>query len=412
LPEDHHQNNCVKGLEAMTLEPTWRWFGPSDPISLKEVKQTGATAVVTALHHIPIGEVWPMDEIMKRKCAVEAEGLQWSVVESLPVHESIKKRKGEYRQRIENYKTSIRNLGSCGIDIVCYNFMPVLDWSRTALDVIYSDGSITTRFEAKAFAAFDLFILRRLNASNDYSEDQHRQAKEYFDGLDENERQKLRDTVLLGFPGSGETYTVEQFGEAVADYNDVGDKGLRQNLYEFLREIVPVAEESGVLLAIHPDDPPWPLLGLPRVVSNASDVEKLLQIVDSPTNGLTLCTGSLGAGFKNDLVNIASKFAHRISFIHLRNVSRNEAGDFLEDNHLDGDVDMYGVMKTLIVEQKRREKEGRNDHRMPMRPDHGHLMLADQHRKNIYPGYSLFGRMRGLSELRGMELGIRRSLGL
>jgi mannonate dehydratase len=395
----------------MTLEPTWRWFGPGDPITLKEVKQTGATGIVTALHHIPIGEVWSSDEIMKRKREIESAGLQWSVAESLPVHEAIKKRKGNHSQFIENYKTSLKNLGHCGIDIVCYNFMPVLDWSRTALDVEFKDGSITTKFEARAFAAFDIFVLKRPGAARNYDDHQHRLAKEYYEALNESQREKLLQTVLLGFPGSKEAYTLEQFKLALADYDDVGDKGLRQNLYAFLREIIPVAEESGVFMALHPDDPPWPLLGLPRVVSNKRDVEQLLGVVDSPSNGITLCTGSLGAGIQNNLVAMAERFAKRVNFIHLRNVTRNEAGDFLEDNHLDGDVDMYGVMKALIVEQKNRIDEGRKAQRMPMRPDHGHLMLADQHRSNIYPGYSLFGRMRGLAELRGMELGIRRSLG-
>ena len=396
----------------MTLEPTWRWFGPTDPITLKEIKQTGATGIVTALHHIPIGEVWSTDEIMKRKREIESAGLQWSVAESLPVHEEIKKRRGNHSQRIENYKTSLGNLGQCGIDTVCYNFMPVLDWSRTALDVEFKDGSITTKFEAKVLAAFDIFILKRPATAKDYDDQQYCLAKECYEGLDEIQKEKLLQTVLLGFPGSKEAYTLEEFKSALTDYGEVGDKGLRENLYAFLREIIPVAEECGVLMAIHPDDPPWPLLGLPRVVSNRRDVEQLLGAVDSPSNGITLCTGSFGAGIQNDLVDMAERFAKRVNFIHLRNVARNDAGDFLEENHLDGDVDMYGVMKALIVEQKHRVDEGRKDRRMPMRPDHGHLMLADQHRSNIYPGYSLFGRMRGLAELRGMELGIRRSLGL
>jgi mannonate dehydratase len=313
---------------------------------------------------------------------------------------------------MENYKASIRNLGHCGIDTVCYNFMPVLDWSRTSLEVEFKDGSITTKFEARAFAAFDIFILKRPGVTKNYSDEQYRLAKQYYDILNERQREKLTQSVLLGFPGSKEAYTLEQFKLALAEYDDVGDKGLRENLYSFLQEIIPTAEESGVLMAIHPDDPPWPLLGLPRVVSNKKDVEQLLRVVDSPSNGITLCTGSFGAGIQNDLVDMAERFAKRVNFIHLRNVSRNEDGDFFEDNHLEGDVDMYGVMKALIVEQKRRADEGRRDQRMPMRPDHGHLMIPDQHKTNIYPGYSLFGRMRGLAELRGMELGIRRSLGL
>jgi mannonate dehydratase len=396
----------------MTLEPTWRWFGPGDPITLKEVKQTGATGIVTALHHVPIGEVWSIDEIMKRKQEIESEGLQWSVAESLPVHEAIKKRKGNFGRLLENYKASIRNLGQCGIDIICYNFMPVLDWSRTALDVEFKDGSITTKFEARVFAAFDIFILERPGAAHYYDDEQYRLAKEYYESLDEARKEKLLRTVLLGLPGSNEAYTLDQFKLALAEYDDVGENALRKNLHAFLEEIIPVAEESGVFMALHPDDPPWPLLGLPRVVSNRRDVEQLLAVVDSPSNGITLCTGSLGAGFQNNLVEMAETFARRVNFIHLRNVTRNELGDFFEDNHLDGDVDMYGVMRALIGEQKRRSEQGKKNARMPMRPDHGHLMLADQHRSNIYPGYSLFGRMRGLAELRGMELGIRRSLGL
>ncbi|MGH7452770.1 MAG: mannonate dehydratase [bacterium] len=396
----------------MLLEQTWRWFGPKDPITLQEIKQTGATGVVTALHHIASGEIWPVDEILKRKKIIEAEGLTWSVAESVPVHEDIKKRKGNYGQYIENYKASIRNLGQCGIDIICYNFMPVLDWSRTDLQVEFKDGSITTKFEAKAFAAFDIFILKRPNAEESYGKEQISFARQYFASLNESQKEKLKKTVLLGLPGSLETYTLEEFQSALSEYNEIGDSELRENLYDFIEEIIPVAEESRVLMAIHPDDPPWPLLGLPRVVCNKQDIEQILSVLDSPANGITLCTGSLGAGFDNDLVDMAERFAQRINFTHLRNVARNKAGDFIEDNHLEGDVDMYGVMKALLIEQKRRVDEGRKDTRMPMRPDHGHLMLPDQHRQGIYPGYSLFGRMRGLAELRGLELGIRRVWGL
>jgi len=396
----------------MALEQTWRWFGPKDPISLKEVRQTGAVGVVTALHHIPAGEPWSVEEIMKRKRFVEAEGLSWSVAESIPIHEDIKKRTGNYQMLIENYVQSIRNLGRCGIDTVCYNFMPVLDWSRTDLQVVFDDGSITTKFEARVFAAFDMFILKRPDAEEDYTANQVAKAKEYYENLNAQEEERLVQTVLLGFPGSLESYSLGEFRSALREYDDIGDTELRNNLYSFLRQIIPVAEESGVYMAIHPDDPPWPLLGLPRVVSDKRDVEQLLAVIDSPSNGITLCTGSFGASAQNDLVDMAESFANRISFVHLRNVKRNEDGDFLEDNHLDGDVDMYGVVKALLLEQKRRADEGRKDIRLPFRPDHGHLMIADRHWQNIYPGYSLFGRMRGLAELRGLELGIRRSLGL
>ena len=396
----------------MSMEQTWRWFGPNDPIRLEEVKQTGATGIVTALHHIPSGEVWTYEEVLKRKQQIESAGLRWSVAESLPVHEGIKTNSPDRPRLIENYKASIRNLGRCGVDTVCYNFMPVLDWSRTDLGVVFKDGSITSRFEFKVFAAFDLFILKREGAETDYSGAELTSAKEYYGGLTESGRKKLIETVLLGFPGSGEAYTLEGLKNALKTYKAIGNEELRHNLALFLGDVVPVAEEAGVRLAIHPDDPPFPLLGLPRIVSTRTDVGKILAVYDSPSNGLTLCTGSLGAGMKNDLQEITKLFAPRINFIHLRNVTKDPQGDFVEDNHLEGDVDMYGVIKTILLEQKRRKEEGRTDLRLPMRPDHGHLMLADQQREKVYPGYSLFGRMRGLAELRGMEMGIARSLGM
>jgi mannonate dehydratase len=396
----------------MGFEQTWRWFGPKDPITLKEIKQTGATGIVTALHHIPSGEVWTVDEIKKRKLAIEAEGLRWSVAESLPVHEHIKKRQKNSRQLIENYKESIRNIGSCGIDTVCYNFMPVLDWSRTDLHVEFKDGSITTKFEANVFAAFDLFILKRPGANKNYSEEQISNAESLYRSMDEAQKNRLVQTVLLGLPGSLEAYTLDEFRAALHEYDGIGEQELRENLLSFIREIIPAAETAGVFMAIHPDDPPFSLLGLPRVVSSKQDVEQIVHSMDSRSNGLTLCTGSFGAGYKNDLVDITSNFANRINFVHLRNVMRNENGDFLEDNHLDGDIDIYNVMRSLLLEQKRRAGEGRTDRRMPMRPDHGHLMIPDLQREGIYPGYSLFGRMRGLAELRGLELGIIRSLNL
>jgi mannonate dehydratase len=396
----------------MSFEQTWRWFGPKDPISLKEIKQTGATGIVTALHHIPTGEVWPTDEIYERKKMIEDEGLTWSVVESIPVHENIKKQKDNYLELIENYKKTIRNLGTYGIKTVCYNFMPVLDWSRTDLKVEFRDGSITTKFEAKALAAFDLFILKRDGAEINYTNVQINKAKEYFDTLDDIQKEKLKDTVLLGLPGSLEAYTLDEFRLALSEYEHIDEQTLKNNLHSFIKEIIPAAIESNVYMVIHADDPPWSLLGLPRVVKNKNDVADLLGVVDSPHNGLTLCTGSFGSDVKNDLVDLASSFAHRINFLHFRNVSRNADGDFLEENHLEGDIDMYGVMKVLIIEQNERRKEGREDVSFPLRPDHGHLMIPDMDREGIYPGYSLFGRMRGLAELRGMELGIRRSLGL
>ena len=394
----------------MAFEQTWRWFGPKDPVKLQEIKQTGATGIVTALHYIPTGEIWSIDEIMKRKQLIESEELKWSVVESVPIHENIKKRKYNYRQLIDNYKESIRNLGKCGIDTICYNFMPVTDWARTDLKVKFKDGSITTKYEAKAMAAFDLFILKREDAEKDYSSSQINAAEKYLKNLDKAGKEKLIETVLLGLPGSLEAYTLREFKSAVGEYDEISESDLRENLYSFIKEIIPAAEEAGVLMGIHPDDPPWSLFGLPRIVSNKKDYEKIIKLVDSTSNGITFCTGSLSAGYKNDLVDMAQSLAKRINFIHLRNVSRNVEGDFLEENHLEGNVDIYGVMKALIIEQNRRLAEGEKNSRMPMRPDHGHLMLPDQNKEGIYPGYSLFGRMRGLAELRGLEMGIRFSL--
>jgi mannonate dehydratase len=396
----------------MAFEKTWRWFGPNDPITLKEIKQTGASGIVTALHQIPIGEVWPIDEILKRKQIIESEGFTWSVTESVPVHEDIKKRRGNFQKYIENYKATIHNLGKCGIDIICYNFMPILDWLRTDLKVSFFDGAITTKFEKKVFAAFDIFILKRKDAENDYTEEQIFEAKKYFESIDQNQKETLQQTVLFGLPGSLEAYTLEEFKLALNEYQDIDDKALRENLFYFIKEITPAAEDAGVLMGIHPDDPPWPVLGLPRVVGNQEDIQKILNAYDSPSNGITFCTGSFGASYKNNLVKMADLFSHRINFLHLRNLTRNANGDFMESYHLDGDIDMHGIMKILLLEQQKRINNGRKDYRMPMRPDHGHLMIPEQNEKGIYPGYSLFGRMRGLAELRGLELGITRSLGI
>lgn len=399
--------NVINGFEQ-----TWRWFGPNDPYTLREIKQTGAVGIVTALHQIPVGEVWSIEEIKKRKQLIENEELSWSVIESVPVHEDIKKQKGNYNEYIRNYKQTIKNIGTCGINTVCYNFMPVLDWSRTDLNVEFNDGTITTKFDAKVFAAFDLYILQRLEAERDYDQTQINEAKSYYKLLDENQKNKLLKTVLYGLPGSLETYTIEEFRLAIAEYNDIGDKELRKNLFYFIKEIIPTAEEAGVFMAIHPDDPPWSLLGLPRVVGNKLDIEQILGVVDSPNNGLTFCTGSFGAGYSNDLVDMAENFASRINFIHLRNLTRNKNGDFMEAYHLDGDIDMFSVMRALLREQKKRLEKGRKDIKMPMRPDHGHLMIPEQNKKGIYPGYSLMGRMRGLAELRGLELGIKQFLNM
>lgn len=380
------------------LVQTWRWYGPNDPVSLQDVKQAGATGIVTALHHIPHGEIWPLEDIKERKAIIEAAGLHWAVVESVPVHEAIKTRRPGAEKYLENYNTSLKNLAACGIKTVCYNFMPVLDWTRTQLDLEMTDGSKALYFNWTDLAVFDIHILKRPNAEADYPANILAKAKARFESLSEAELTELRINVLMGIPNEKEI-ELETLRASIDEYQTIGREGLKANLAWFLAGIATTCTETGIKMTIHPDDPPYPILGLPRIASTKEDLTNILRSVDQPFNGICYCTGSLGAGVDNQLVDIFEAVKERVYFLHLRNVTKDEEGNFYEADHLGGDVNMYEVMKAITAENAKREQP------MPFRPDHGHQMLDDLN-KVTNPGYSAIGRLRGLAELRGLEMGI------
>ena len=390
------------------MKESFRWYGPKDPVPLSAIRQAGATTIVSALHDVPNGEVWSIDAIKSHQKLIANAGLKWGVVESVPIHEEIKQRTGNFEVYIENYKATLENLAHCEILTVCYNFMPVLDWTRTHLYKPLEDGSTALSYEIDALRAFDLFVVKRAKADQDYTEQEIQDAKAYFEALNPLQIDSLTKSIIAGLPGAEEGYTMQQFNEQIEAYANLNEETLRSHLIQFLAALMPTAEAVGVNICIHPDDPPHSLFGIPRVVSTAKDIEALFSAIPSLNNGLTFCTGSFGVRPDNDLLEMFTQHAERIHFLHFRSTKRDDKGNFYEANHLEGDVDMFAMVKAALSEERRRKEAGRSDWEIPMRPDHGHQILDDLE-KHTNPGYSAIGRLKGLAELRGLAMGIIRS---